>query len=135
MKDLDSIGARIRKARKDKNLTLSDVREATGLSTGNLSELENNKFMPSAGALISLKNLFEVSVDWLLTGEDPYSESFPETEYSADENSSFVKESSQSYLHLGKEEKLLLDGFRKITPERRRDIMGFIEVCKANAKK
>lgn len=41
----------------------------TGLSVGNLSDLENNKSMPSSNALIKLKNALNVSIDWLLTGQ------------------------------------------------------------------
>jgi len=49
-------------------LTLQDLQKLTGLSTGNLSELENDKFMPSSKALISLSKSLNVSIDWLLLG-------------------------------------------------------------------
>ena len=68
---MNTIGQRIRYARKMNKLSLTDVKEITGLSTGNLSELENDKFMPSANALISFKKVFNVSIDWILTGEPP----------------------------------------------------------------
>ena len=66
---MDTIGKRIRYARKIRNLSLTEVKEKTGISTGNLSELENDKFAPSANSLIAFKQLLNVSIDWILTGE------------------------------------------------------------------
>ena len=68
---MNTVGERIRYARKTSNLTLTDVKNFTGLSTGNLSDLENDKFMPSANSLISFREVFNVSIDWILTGEAP----------------------------------------------------------------
>ncbi|MDF2820629.1 MAG: helix-turn-helix protein [Clostridiales bacterium] len=63
-----TIGERIRKKRKDLNLTLKDLYNITNISAGNLSEIENGKYLPSITALLQLKNALNCSTDWLLTG-------------------------------------------------------------------
>lgn len=67
---MDSIGGRIKFARKQKGLTQTDIQRLTGISSGNLSDIENDKSMPSASALISLSRELEVSIDWILTGKE-----------------------------------------------------------------
>ncbi|AEE91985.1 Helix-turn-helix domain protein [Tepidanaerobacter acetatoxydans Re1] len=69
MESLKTIGERIKYARKLKGLTQNDIYKLTGISSGNLSDIENNKVLPSANALISLKRELGVSIDWILTGE------------------------------------------------------------------
>lgn len=113
---LDTIGKRIRYARKINKLSLTDVKNMTGLSTGNLSELENDKFAPSSNALIALRQLFDVSIDWILTGEPPMALTKKEN----------FNESSE--LYLSEEEKELIMSYRKLDKEKRRDIQGFIHV-------
>lgn len=99
-----------------KNLTLTAVNNLTGLSTGNLSDLENDKFMPSANALILFKKLFNVSIDWILTGKLPITSSKPEN----------VNELQSNYLT--EEEKEIIYSYRILNAESKRDIKGFINV-------
>ena len=70
MNTLDSIGARIKAARLKKGYTMKQLHEITGLSTGNISCLENNHYAPSVSALVPLKEALGCSIDWLLSGED-----------------------------------------------------------------
>lgn len=63
------IGQRIKERRKTIGLTGSQIKELTGISTGNLSEIENGKILPSSIALINLSNVLECSVDYILFGE------------------------------------------------------------------
>ncbi len=114
---MDTIGKRIRHARKINNLSLTDVKDKTGLSTGNLSELENDKFAPSSNALISFKQLFNVSIDWLLTGEVPMTPCSNES----------IKE-LHLHFNLNDEEKELVEAYRSLDHEKKRDIQGFIHV-------
>ncbi|MDK2794458.1 MAG: HTH-type transcriptional regulator, cell division transcriptional repressor [Caldanaerobacter sp.] len=109
---MNSVGERIRYARKKNNLTIPALSKLTGLSPGNLSDLENNKSMPSSNALIKLKNALNVSIDWLLTGEMP----------------SEVKEEEEKY-SVDKSEDLLLKAIKELPEERKRDIEGYVEVC------
>lgn len=69
---MKTIGSRLKEARKRKGLTQVDIQKATGISSGNLSDIENDKSMPSAAALISLSRELEVSIDWILTGEERF---------------------------------------------------------------
>ena len=116
---MDTIGKRIRYARKINNLSLTDVKNETGLSTGNLSELENDKFAPSSNALIAFRKLFNVSIDWILTGTSPMEVSEKES----------VNESSGIYL--SDEEKEIIELYRKLDKEKKRDLQGFLQVTTA----
>ena len=129
---MNSIGQRIRFIRKKKNLTLTDIKKLTGLSTGNLSELENDKFMPSASALIALKNTLKVSIDWILTGEKPRTYHLPSQKnvrYYKKNTSINKKERIDDMSSLNEDEKRLLLGYRNLAKESQRDIDGFICVC------
>lgn len=75
------IGNRIKERRKSLNITLKQIQEITDISVGNLSCIENGKYLPSAIALIQLSKILHCSIDWILTGE--YSKSnISEIEYS-----------------------------------------------------
>lgn len=67
---MDSIGDRIRDARKKCGLSMQSLHDITGLSTGNISDIENNKYMPSVASLLPLSRALKCSIDWLVTGED-----------------------------------------------------------------
>ena len=68
------IGQQIKNRRKELHITQAQIKEATGISTGNLSEIENGHILPSSSALINLSNILECSVDYLLFGESHFSE-------------------------------------------------------------
>ena len=65
-----TIGERIRSRRKELKLTMKDIYESENIKTGNLSELENDKYLPSVQTLIALGRALSCSIDWLLTGEE-----------------------------------------------------------------
>ncbi|MCI8503639.1 MAG: helix-turn-helix domain-containing protein [Hungatella sp.] len=75
----DMIGTRIREKRNELGLTPNNVNSLVGIRTGHLSELENGKSLPSTPTLLKLSKLFNCSVDWILFGETPNSESFKTT--------------------------------------------------------
>lgn len=64
-----TIGERLKSKRKENGLTLTDVKDKTGISTGNLSDIERGKYLPSATMLIALSELYNCSTDWILTGK------------------------------------------------------------------
>ena len=70
MEDL-SIGMRIKQRRKELGLTQVQIKQATGISSGNMSDIENGNKLPSALALISLSIILNCSIDWMLKGELP----------------------------------------------------------------
>ena len=68
------IGQRIKERRKSLNITGKQIKEATGISTGNLSEIENGKILPSATALMGLSQVLNCSTDYILFGNSQISE-------------------------------------------------------------
>ncbi len=63
------IGQRIKERRKELRITQTQIQEQTSVTSGNLSCIENGKYLPSAVALIELSRVLECSTDWILTGE------------------------------------------------------------------
>ena len=72
--NMSLIGQRIKSRRKDLKLTQNDIKELTGISSGNMSEIENGNRLPAANTLVQLANTLQCSIDWLLTGKSPKSE-------------------------------------------------------------
>lgn len=60
------VGARIRRRRRDRSLTLAQVAEATGLNVGYLSQVENDKASPSLETLAALAEALDVPIAWFL---------------------------------------------------------------------
>lgn len=61
-----SIGATIKKLRRDKNITQEQLAEMLGISTNAVSQWECDKTAPDISHLPILANIFEVSADVLL---------------------------------------------------------------------
>ncbi len=70
-----SIGERIKNRRKELGLTQPRIKELTGISSGTMSDIENGKTLPAALSLIKLSQALGCSIDWILTGNSPVSES------------------------------------------------------------
>jgi transcriptional regulator with XRE-family HTH domain len=113
---MSTIGQRIKSARKSKKLSLIEVRDLTGLSTGNLSDLENDKFAPSANTLMLLKQVLEVNIDWILTGTLPME--VPPVD--------FVREKTPQYL--GSDEKMLLEAYSNLSEDEKRNIIAYMNL-------
>ncbi|HKZ91227.1 MAG TPA: helix-turn-helix transcriptional regulator, partial [Candidatus Limnocylindrales bacterium] len=54
------VGAQIRHRRRDRQLTLAQVAESTGLNVGYLSQVENDKASPSLETLGALADALDV---------------------------------------------------------------------------
>lgn len=67
---METIGKRIKDKRKELGLTLKDVEYHTHLSISSMSDIENDKYMPSVNALMVLTKLLGVTSDWLIFGDD-----------------------------------------------------------------
>ncbi|MCY9733585.1 helix-turn-helix domain-containing protein [Paenibacillus alvei] len=67
---MTEIGYRIKCIRKENNLNQSQFAKNIGISQGNLSEIEMGNSKPSAETLISIRNQYNVNLNWLLTGVD-----------------------------------------------------------------
>lgn len=105
------IGPRIRELRKSKNITQKDIFLQTGLSSGNLSSIENGKILPSAPSLMSLSKVLGCTTDYLLFGIST----------SSDDN---------IYIALSHEEKDLIDSYRNLSESAQEEIR-FLSYFKA----
>ena len=63
------VGAHIRRRRRDRGLTLTQVSEATGLNVGYLSQVENDKASPSLETLAALADALDVPIAWFLLNQ------------------------------------------------------------------
>ena len=64
---VDGVGDRLREWRKKGGLKLIELGEVINTSQGSLSDLENNKSLPSADTLASLHRNTDLNIIWLLT--------------------------------------------------------------------
>lgn len=60
------VGAQIRRRRRDRDLTLAAVAEASGMNVGYLSQVENDKASPSLETLAALAEALDVPIAWFL---------------------------------------------------------------------
>ena len=66
---MTSLGDRLKIARQKRGFKQVDVRERANINNKTLSGYENNVSEPDRNTLITLAKLYEVSYEWLLTGE------------------------------------------------------------------
>ncbi len=64
-----SVGGRLKYWRKVSTLRLVDVAALIRVSQGSLSDLENDKSLPSAATLTGFCRKSDMNICWLLTGE------------------------------------------------------------------
>lgn len=64
-----TFGKRLKQARNRRKLTQHQVAEWLGIDFTTLSKYENDKSQPDHRTLRELARIYEVSIDWLLTGE------------------------------------------------------------------
>lgn len=67
---MDSIGQRLKAWRKENKLTLTEISEKTGLSTGGLSAYERNEKQIGTKTLLALWYEYHIDIGWILTGEE-----------------------------------------------------------------
>jgi len=60
----------ILKLASDKGITQKELSNEIGISTGNLSDWKNKRSKPSTDTLLKISKYFNVSVDYLLTGNE-----------------------------------------------------------------
>lgn len=109
-----SIGTRIKQRRKELGLTQVQIKQATGISSGNMSEIENGNKLPSTPALISLSAILDCSIDWMLKGEAPKRENV------------FLSDERDAQL---------LEGFRELSEEDKEELMEILEMKLRKVKK
>lgn len=124
MDEREMVGIRIKNRRKELNLTQKAIYEATGISTGNLSEIERGNVLPSSKALVSLSELLQTSIDWILTGGSLCLDK---------KEDSSLKEEYQ--LHLTESEELIIFMLRSLPPQSQTDIKNYIRSKVAESEK
>ena len=67
--DKKKVVQRIKKRRLELEMTQNEVKNKADIASS-ISEMENGISLPSAESLLKLAKLFQVSVDWILTGSD-----------------------------------------------------------------
>lgn len=71
---METFGDRVRYHRKEKDITLEQIEEETGISNSHLSKIERNKISPSLNAAIMIANCLDESLDYLAKGIVKYDE-------------------------------------------------------------
>lgn len=64
--DYHSLGQRIRKARKDKNVTQEELAEICALSSAHIGHIERGTRIPSLDTLFRISQALGVSMDYLI---------------------------------------------------------------------
>lgn len=64
------ISERIKELRIENKMSQAELAKKLGVSSGNVGDWESGRSKPTTNALIALKDCFNVSFDWLLTGSD-----------------------------------------------------------------
>lgn len=65
-----SIGDRIRKRRKQLNVTQQELATALGVTPQHISAIEQDKREPSLGSLVKLAEELGVTLDYVVTGKE-----------------------------------------------------------------
>lgn len=66
--DYTEIGQRIAARRKELNLTQEALTDSTGISTNQLSNIENNRSVPTVETIMKLSEVLKVTPDYFLLG-------------------------------------------------------------------
>jgi len=103
MKD---IGYRIKCIRKEHNLNQTQFAKTIGISQGNLSEIEMGNSNPSAETLVSIRQQYNVNLNWLLTGFD----------------------AEDGITYNDDREKLLIEGYRKLNDYDKIEVIEIVEL-------
>ena len=112
----DMIGIRLKERRKELGITLVQIHEKTGISTGILSAWERSEKLPSAPSLIKLSDILQCSVDWILFGEQRFQSSL---------NSETSVSSSCNLVSLESE---LISSFSELDQEDQEEILDIIKM-------
>ncbi len=69
-----NVGARVRRVREGRNLSLEDISQRTGLDTGVLEQIEAGDIAPPLGTVIKLAKALDLKMGYFISGEEsrPY---------------------------------------------------------------
>jgi len=66
---LKNVGTRIRAWRKSLSMKSFELAKVLCISQGSLSDIENNKSLPSADTIAAFHELTDLNIIWMLTGK------------------------------------------------------------------
>ncbi len=71
-----TIGSRIRRRRKEADLTIAELAQRTGINSSQLSKMENSRFdLPSVGRVVAICRVLNAPLDEVILGQaDAYRE-------------------------------------------------------------
>jgi transcriptional regulator with XRE-family HTH domain len=75
---ISTVGKRLKSWRKHSMLKLIELSKKIRVSQGSLSDLENDKSLPSATTLANLCMFSDINIYWVLTGRGPMIRQEPE---------------------------------------------------------
>lgn len=67
---MSSLGNKIRKLRKSKNLSIAELAEMSDLSTGLISQIERDKVVPTINAMLKIVNALDTTMGYFFDEED-----------------------------------------------------------------
>lgn len=121
---MQSLGERIKKLRDENNLTQQQLGDIVELHGSNIGRIENGKVFPTSDILLKMADYFNVSTDYLLRGNNA---NLQIAEYS-NEISHVTISTQESPIALRiTEEIILIQSFRKLSPEGKKEIEEFLE--------
>lgn len=105
---MDNLGDRLKKIRIDNELTIRELADKISISKSNISNYEQNKSTPAANIIVRYSELFKLTTDWILKGEE-------------------------TQLNLSEEEKEVLELFNKLSDKEKWKLIGQLEyITKSN---
>lgn len=66
-----TLGQRLKYLRKKERISQREFAKNAGISQGNLSDMENDKYLPSITTVISIIEYYGFAADWILFGIGP----------------------------------------------------------------
>jgi transcriptional regulator with XRE-family HTH domain len=119
-----TVGQRLRMWRHSNMLRLVDLAELIGVSQGSLSDLENDKSLPSAGTLTGLCLHSDMNIYWLLTGKGPVTVPDRKLEVDNTTETSFMEMMQNKDLR--KTVNRLVEVYKRGTPSQKAMLKGFL---------
>ena len=93
------ISTRIKEIRKDKSITVQELADLAGVSKGLISQIENNRTIPSLMVLISIINALDVDLNQFFKHISTSNQPNPVIIKRKDEYQSFEKEQAIGFLY------------------------------------
>jgi len=122
-----NLGTRLRQWRKTLPLKSYELAKLIKISQGSLSDIENNKSLPSADTIAKLYQYSDLNIIWLLLGKGPMN--YERKGTSDLDDSALVQEAAQDY---GEDRKLreviekVIRIYRRGNQEKRAHLIGFL---------